>query len=45
MEEYNLENPMYSIPIEGVDVVQGIQWLRALGTISTNYNRVFMRFE
>jgi hypothetical protein len=45
MGEYNLEIPMYVIPIGGVDVVLGIQWLRTLGTISTNYNELFMRFE
>ena len=43
--EYNLEIPMYVIPIGGVDVVLGIQWLRTLGTIYTNYNELFMRFE
>jgi hypothetical protein len=45
MGEYNLESPMYGIPIGGVYVVLGIQWLRTLGTISTNYKELFMRFE
>ena len=45
MGEYNLESPMYSIPIGGVYVFLGIQWLRTLGTISTNYNELFMKFE
>jgi hypothetical protein len=45
MGEYNLENPMYVIPIGGVDIVMGIQWLRTLGTMSTNYKDLFMRFE
>jgi hypothetical protein len=36
---------MYGIPIGGVDVVIWIQWLRTLGTISTNYSELFMRFE
>ena len=45
MGEYNLESPMYAFPIGGVDVVMGIQWLRTLGTVSTNYKQLFMRFE
>jgi hypothetical protein len=45
MGEYNLENPMYVIAIGGVDVVIGIQLLRTLGTLYTNYNELFMRFE
>jgi hypothetical protein len=45
MGEYNLEIPMYSISIGGVDVVLGIQWLRTLGTNSTNYNKLFRIFE
>jgi hypothetical protein len=45
MEEYSLEILIYGIPIGGVDVVLGIQWLRTLGTISTNYKELFMRFE
>lgn len=35
---------MHVIPNGGVDVVLGIQWLRTLGTLSTNYNELFMRF-
>jgi hypothetical protein len=45
MREYNLQIPMYVIPIGGVDVVFGIEWLRKLGTISTNYNELFMILE
>ena len=45
MGEYNLEGPMYIIPIGGVYVVLWIQWLRTLGTISTNYRELVMIFE
>ena len=45
MGEYNLEILMCSIPIGGVDIFLGFQWLRILGTISTNYQESFMRFE
>ena len=36
---------MYAILVGGVDVILGILWLRTFGTISTNYNELFMRFE
>lgn len=42
MGEYNLESSMYSIPFGGVDFVMQIQWLRTLGTISTNYKELCM---
>jgi hypothetical protein len=45
MRDYNLSSSMYAIPIGGVDVVLGIQWLRTLGTVSTNYNDLFMRLK
>jgi hypothetical protein len=45
MGEYNLEIPMYAIPIGGVYVFLGIQCLRTLGTISTNYNKLFIIIE
>jgi len=45
MEEYNLEIPMYVIPIGGVYGVLRIQWLSTIGTISTNYKELFMIFE
>jgi hypothetical protein len=44
MGEYNLEITMYVIPVGG-GCFLGIQWLRTLGTISTNYDKLFMRFE
>ena len=32
MQEYNLESDFFSVPLGGVDVVFGIQWLQTLGT-------------
>lgn len=45
MGGYKLSSLMCDIPITEVYVVLGIQWLRILGIISTNYNELFMTFE
>ena len=37
-------SPIYVRPIGEVEVVIGIKWFRTLGTISTNYNELFMKF-
>ncbi|KAJ8767406.1 hypothetical protein K2173_017450 [Erythroxylum novogranatense] len=34
----------YSLPLMGLDVVLGVQWLRQLGTIQCNWNRLTMDF-
>ena len=43
MGEYVLKSPMISIPMGGVDVVLGVQWLQYLGTISFNFQELFMK--
>ena len=35
---------MISIPIGGIDVVLGVQWLQSLGTIAFNFQELFMKF-
>eukprot|EP00253_Pinus_taeda_P007411 PITA_07411 len=45
MGEYVLTSPMLSIPMGGVDVVLGVQWLQPLGTISFNFQELFMKFS
>src|SRR3984885_988203 len=35
---------MPSIPMGGVDVVLGVQWLQSLGTIAFNFQEIFMKF-
>ena len=44
MGEYVLTSPMLSIPMGGVDVVLGVQWLQSLGTIAFNFQELFMKF-
>ena len=43
MGEYVLTSPMLSIPMGGVDVVLGVQWLQSLGTIAFNFQELFMK--
>ena len=35
---------MLSIPMGGVDVVLGIQWLQSLGTVAFNFQELFLNF-
>ena len=35
---------MLSIPMGGVDVVLGVQWLQSLGTIAFNFQEFFIKF-
>jgi hypothetical protein len=45
MGEYVMNSPMISIPMGGVDVVLGIQWLQSLGTMDFNFQGLFMKFS
>ena len=42
--EYVLNSPMLSIPMGGVDVVLGVQWLQYLGTVAFNFQELFLNF-
>ena len=44
MGEYALNSPMLSIPMDGVDVVLGFQGLQYLGTITFNFQEIFLKF-
>jgi len=45
MGEYVLNIPMLSIPMGGVDVVSGVQWLQTLGMIAFNFQEGFLKFS
>ena len=36
--------PMLSIPMGGDDVILGVQWLEYLGTITFNFQELFLNF-
>ena len=42
--EYVLNSPILSIPMGGVDVVLGVQWLQSLGTVAFNFQEIFLNF-
>ena len=35
---------MLSIPMGGIDVVLGVQWLQSLGMIAFNFQAIFLNF-
>jgi hypothetical protein len=43
MGEYVMNSPIIDIPIGGVDVLLGIQWLQSLGTMDFNFQELFMK--
>ena len=54
MGEYVMNIPIISIPMGGVDVVLGIQWLdvilgiqwlQSLGIVDFNFQELFMKFS
>ena len=44
MGEYVLNIPMFSIPVGGVDVVLGVQWLQSSGIVAFNFQEIFFNF-
>ena len=45
IDDYNMEYGFYTIPLGGVYIVLGIQWLLTLGTYSTNHQKQFINFK
>jgi hypothetical protein len=43
MGEYVMNSPMIAIPMGGVDVILGIQWLQSLRTVAFNFQELFMK--
>ena len=43
MGGYVLNSPMLSIPMGGVDVVLGVQWLQSLGMVAFNFQELFLK--
>lgn len=44
MGEYSFNIPMLSIPMGGVNVILGVQWLQSLGAIAFNFQELFLKF-
>jgi hypothetical protein len=45
MGEYVMNSPIIVIPMGGVDVVLGVQWLQSLGKMVFNFQKLFMKFS
>ena len=45
MQEYNLESDFFVVPLGGINVVLGIQWLQTLGTYFANHQEHFIEFH
>lgn len=45
MQEYVIIQDLYLLPMEGANVVLGVQWLEMLGTMKTNYKQRFIEFK
>jgi hypothetical protein len=44
INDYKLKYPMYAMPIRGIDIVLGPQWLATLGTVGLKLQEKFIRF-
>jgi predicted aspartyl protease len=45
IQDFNLESELFTIPLGGVYVVLGVQWLQTLGTYSVNHQEHFIQFK
>jgi hypothetical protein len=45
MGKYVMNSPMIAIPMGGVDVVLGVQWLQSFITLAFNFQELFIKFS
>ena len=45
IQDFNLESELYTLPLGGVDIFLGVQWLQTLGTYSANHQKHFIKFK
>jgi len=45
IQYFNMESELYTIPLGGVDVVLGVQWLQTLCTYSINHQENFIQIK
>ena len=45
IQDFKLESELYTLPLGGVDIIMGFQWLQTLGTYSANHQKHFIKFK
>jgi hypothetical protein len=45
IQELELQTRFYALPLEGMDMVLGVEWLIQLGSYATNLEEQFMEFN
>jgi hypothetical protein len=45
MQDFNFSTTLFSLPLHGLDVVLGIQWLEKIGPVVCNWNNMTMEFK
>lgn len=45
IHDHTFDTPLYVLPIQGVDVVLGVQWLQTLGPFVSDFTIPSMRFS
>ena len=45
IQDFNFESELCIVPLGGIDVVLGVQWLQTLGTYSVNHQKHLIQFK